>query len=88
MSGHFRDVCEFGFVHRQCRCPSTNKTEHSVKCDRPSEHDLVTSAPILPSKPGDFLDEFVKRLQNNQPIHAADWGRYKSLILTLNRLLD
>ena len=27
-------TCEFGVVHKMCRCP----TEHTIKCDVPAEH--------------------------------------------------
>ncbi len=27
-------TCEFGVVHKMCRCP----TPHTIKCDVPSEH--------------------------------------------------
>jgi Deoxynucleotide monophosphate kinase len=29
---HHKDVCQFGFVHAQCRCPSPEKTVNRIEC--------------------------------------------------------
>jgi hypothetical protein len=42
--GHFMQVCEYGFVHGQCRCPGP-KTEHAVKCDNADHALLADYAP-------------------------------------------
>jgi hypothetical protein len=35
---HYREVCEYGRTHAECRCPDPNKHEKRVECDRPEEH--------------------------------------------------
>lgn len=37
-------TCEFGVVHKVCRCP----TPHTVKCDVPSEHEAQAAVPVAP----------------------------------------
>lgn len=32
-------TCEFGVVHKVCRCP----TPHTIKCDKPKEHGPETA---------------------------------------------
>lgn len=32
-------TCEFGVVHKTCRCP----TPHTIKCDKPQEHNPAGS---------------------------------------------
>ena len=32
---HLKEVCEYGYVHAQCRCMAPNKTIERVTCDRP-----------------------------------------------------
>lgn len=34
-------TCEFGIVHKTCRCP----TPHTIKCDNPEEHKGVNYVP-------------------------------------------
>lgn len=34
-------TCEFGVVHRVCRCPKT----HTIKCDKPDEHHNLEYVP-------------------------------------------
>jgi len=41
---HFKQVCQFGFVHSQCRCPSPEKQEVAVECNRVREH--APSSPL------------------------------------------
>lgn len=36
---HFKEKCQYGFMHRQCRCPGGTTT--MVKCDRPTTHKQV-----------------------------------------------
>lgn len=36
---HFKEKCQYGFMHRQCRCPGGTTT--MVKCDRPTTHKHV-----------------------------------------------
>jgi hypothetical protein len=31
--GHYKEVCEYGEVHGQCRCPNEYKTVRMVKCN-------------------------------------------------------
>jgi hypothetical protein len=39
MSGtHYKEVCQYGMVHAQCRCPSPTKAIHHITCDRELEH--------------------------------------------------
>lgn len=33
---HFINMCEYGYVHGQCRCPSKDKHVNKVKCTTPS----------------------------------------------------
>lgn len=33
---HFRNVCEYGKTHGQCRCPSMDKITNRVICDNPA----------------------------------------------------
>lgn len=39
---HYKSVCQFGFVHGQCRCPDPNKTERKIECDSPKHAGEVT----------------------------------------------
>lgn len=50
MIGHFKEVCEFGLIHNQCRCPGGRTVRH-VKCDHPEDHRelmLMTNPPPPP----------------------------------------
>jgi len=38
MIGHHKDVCEYGYVHSQCRCPSPEKREVTVRCNLLDQH--------------------------------------------------
>jgi hypothetical protein len=35
---HYKEVCEFGYTHGQCRCPDPNKTERRIVCSNPQSH--------------------------------------------------
>lgn len=37
-SSHYAELCQYGQIHAQCRCPSSNKTITTIVCDRPSQH--------------------------------------------------
>lgn len=37
MSNHFQEVCEFGSVHSQCRCPSPTKHTRKIPCPTPAQ---------------------------------------------------
>lgn len=42
---HSMEVCEYGYVHSQCRCPAPDKTVFKVLCnieEHKAEHDLQT----------------------------------------------
>ena len=61
MSTHFREVCQFGVVHNQCRCPG-NRIERTINCDRPSEHSTLTHVVVetgtpLPLRGNPFLEQ-------------------------------
>jgi hypothetical protein len=49
MSSHYREECEFGVTHGQCRCPNPAKHVRKIKCDRPAEHRSDEKVPILGS---------------------------------------
>lgn len=36
---HFIEYCQYGFLHRQCRCPGGTKT--IKKCSRPDKHSAI-----------------------------------------------
>lgn len=53
MAGHFKEVCEFGLIHKQCRCLGERTVRH-VKCDRPEGHrklmlNTLSSGPSTPT---------------------------------------
>lgn len=50
MSTHYREVCEYGQTHSQCRCPSPGKEIRAVQCDRPGLHRAVPVFPPAPSQ--------------------------------------
>lgn len=35
MSQHHQEVCQFGTVHAQCRCPADHKRKDSIECPTP-----------------------------------------------------
>lgn len=35
---HYQEVCQYGFVHGQCRCPDPNKSTRKVDCTNPDSH--------------------------------------------------
>jgi len=35
---HFKQVCEYGATHSQCRCASPNKEVRQIKCTMPDYH--------------------------------------------------
>lgn len=37
MSQHYKEVCRYGQVHGQCRCPAPEKQVRHVQCDTPHE---------------------------------------------------
>jgi hypothetical protein len=63
MSVHFHKICQYGFVHEQCRCPSTDKTLVRITC--PPEFDA-----------GHAANSRVCRCEQGEP-HTLDcpsWG--------------
>lgn len=44
MTSHFKEVCEYGHVHAQCRCPDPNKTTRAVVCNDP-QHKPTAATP-------------------------------------------
>lgn len=54
MAGHFREVCQFGTTHSQCRCPSPNKEIRTIKC--PSPHLCSIRGETAPAVTGDIHD--------------------------------
>lgn len=46
---HFIEVCEYGIVHAQCRCPG-KKTVRTVPCGTPEEHAPAEERPVLTTK--------------------------------------
>lgn len=39
---HYKEVCQYGLVHGQCRCPSNDKFTRHVECDKPKQHAEMT----------------------------------------------
>lgn len=37
---HYKEVCQYGKVHSQCRCPDPNKTVKNVTCNMPDSHKM------------------------------------------------
>jgi hypothetical protein len=35
---HYRQVCQYGFTHGQCRCPAPDKAVDRVECPTPATH--------------------------------------------------
>lgn len=35
---HYREVCEYGMTHGQCRCPSKDKEVREIRCSAPTQH--------------------------------------------------
>lgn len=35
---HFKEVCEYGRVHSQCRCMDPSKTVITIECTMPEQH--------------------------------------------------
>lgn len=48
--GHFKEVCEFGCVHGQCRCPNPSKSIRRVTCDVPEKHRTTTESSMIGKK--------------------------------------
>lgn len=51
MTSHYKEVCQYGYVHGQCRCPSPNKTARRVACTLEVTHSAAphyASAPPAP----------------------------------------
>lgn len=38
------EICEYGQVHGQCRCPSPSKTKRQVPCTTPDTHATIEGA--------------------------------------------
>lgn len=38
---HFKEVCPYGYVHSQCRCPDPNKTVRAIDCPNPQRHSTL-----------------------------------------------
>lgn len=65
LSRHFRNECEFGFTHAQCRCPAPGKTVVHITCDRVKEHD-----PRFRNAPQERADAPDGRLSGGPTPHA------------------
>lgn len=33
---HFKEICKYGFIHRQCKCISNNQVMRRVDCTNPT----------------------------------------------------
>ena len=38
---HFKMICQYGFIHSQCRCPNPHKTVREIQCDIPGHADAA-----------------------------------------------
>lgn len=47
--GHFREVCEYGQSHAQCRCADPSKAVRHVRCTMPQAH--APKAVTVPAPP-------------------------------------
>lgn len=54
MSQHFELVCQHGYKHGQCRCPSKDKTVRRMVCNIP-EH--AQNSNLVPNNEADKLGE-------------------------------
>ena len=61
---HYIELCEFGGVHAQCRCPARDKPVTKVKCDMPEKH----------SRPG----ETSETLGFDRPQSVDNPGHYRT----------
>lgn len=62
---HSKRVCEYGYTHSQCRCPSKDKAVIKITCDVPGHHspDSLLNKVIDPepvNKPWpEIIDDFL-----------------------------
>jgi len=57
VTAHFVEMCEYGIVHAQCRCPSKDKTVHTIKCNVPEAHleKALETPPPTEKAPDDMI---------------------------------
>jgi len=60
---HYKEVCEYGQTHGQCRCPDPGKTVRRVKCDEPGHAGVMIQ---------DKEDRFVIVLSDGKPFSLSD----------------
>lgn len=53
MSQHYQEVCEYGTVHGQCRCPNPTKTIRKIACPTPEK---CQPEEVPPSPPRQYID--------------------------------
>lgn len=68
--GHYVEVCEFGKVHSQCRCPGP-KTRRVVECNRPETHrtELVATPDADELQQGIMPRYYVERIGDKEGKH-------------------
>ena len=65
-------TCEFGIVHKRCRCPQP----HTIKCDVPDQH--------RPVEPKETLEDFIQRVEGSFFRTGHDWGANPNALLVWN----
>jgi hypothetical protein len=54
---HFTEICEFGAVHRTCKCPDDNKAVFTIECWTPELHDTADEPPFPDPQEEEFAPD-------------------------------
>lgn len=65
---HYKEVCQFGFVHAQCRCPDPSKEERKIDCPFPQGH-----AAVKPEKDKINPDHYKSSKSGVECIEVTEW---------------
>lgn len=81
---HFKALCQFGYVHKQCRCPvpaGKVKAVLTISCDREGEH-----TPIEDGTDAGFLNRITRLCTTGYRLNPSEVQRMVEITLRLQKL--